>query len=243
MKVLKVLTLPDIHFPDHDGQAQMLIEKFLADEKPDVLQLLGDAIDFDYISKYSVGNLRKLEGKRIINDYAGFNKMLARWKKLAGNPEVIYHIGNHERRIQDFIDKNPNLEGYAEVEQSVKGVDKFIQFNEVHKIGKLNFMHGIYINQYHAKKHADNYGANIIYGHTHSLQSHTRVSPVNRSHYHTAKSIGCLTNINPSYMKNKPSAWVLAMHMAYIQESGLFSEYTIVINKGQFIWNGKLYKA
>lgn len=239
----KITGLPDIHFPEYDTKAMMCVEKFLPDFRPDILIYMGDALNLDYISHHELSNRRIMEGKRLKADYREINKMIKRHKKLAGNPRVIYMIGNHEDWVNDYINSNPNMESFGEVENNIEGIDEFIELNKTYKVGKLHYLHGVYTNQYHAKKHVDNYKRNIVYGHTHTVQVHTSISPIDRTDYHTAKSVGCLCNKNAKYMEKRPSSWVHAFHVAYVQRNGLFSDYIININQGQFIWNGKLYKA
>ena len=42
---------------------------------------------------------------------------------------------------------------------------------ETHKVGKATFTHGLYTNQYHAKKMVDAWGESIVYGHTHDMMA------------------------------------------------------------------------
>mgnify|MGYP001605055309 CR=1 FL=1 len=218
-----------------------VVEKVMRDFKPTHLVYLGDALDFDYISKFTEGNIRKLEGKRLKRDYIEFNKMLKRHKKLCGRPKVIYFIGNHEYRLEKYLDKCPQGEGFQEVEYNIEGVDEFIPYNKVWKCGKLSYLHGVYTNQFHAKKHVENYGRNVIYGHTHQVQVYTKVSQCDREDFHTGKSIGCLSDKNPEYLHNRPNSWTHAFHICEMENDGYFSEHTMVINKGKLIWNGKVY--
>jgi predicted phosphodiesterase len=240
----KLIALPDIHYPDQHKPSMALVEQFLPDFKPDIIIYLGDSLDLEYISRHTIGNRRLMEGRRLKRDYSELSSLILKHRKLAGNPKVIYFIGNHEDWVRDYIDQNPNMESFGEIENNLKGVDEFVPLNKTYNVGKLYFLHGVYQNQYHAKKHVDNYKRNIIYGHTHTIQVHTSVSPIDRQDYHTAKSIGCLCIKNPKYMENRPSAWVNGFYVAYVDEkTGFFSDYQIVINNGSFIFNGKKYKA
>lgn len=241
--ISKVVGLPDIHFPNYDARAIMCVEKFLPDFRPHILIYMGDALDLGYISRHEVANRRLMEGKRLTGDYKNINKLIKRHKKLAGNPKVVYMIGNHEDWVNDYINQNPNMESFAEIENNLEGVDEFVPLNQTYKVGKLYYLHGIYTNQYHAKKTVDNYKRNVVYGHTHTYQAHTSVSPIDRTDYHCASSVGSLCSKNAKYMEKRPSAWIHGFSVAYVQSSGCFSHYQVIINNGQFVWNGKLYKA
>ena len=135
------------------------------------------------------------------------------------------------------------MEGFAEIELNLKLKErgwKEIPLNGVYKIGKLSLCHGLYTNQYHARKHVDIFGTSVIYGHNHDVQEHTRITYGN-TEVHKGKSIGCLCDVSPSYLKNKPNKWVHAFSVVYTYDDGNFNEYTINIINGQFVWNGKPY--
>ena len=75
----------------------------------------------------------------------------------------------------------------------------------------------------------------------HDIQTHTIYSPIDVEEKVVAKSIGCLCELNPSYMRNKPSRWVHAFNTAYVRDDGTFNDYTTVITRGRFIApDGKL---
>jgi hypothetical protein len=83
--------------------------------------------------------------------------------------------GNHDIWLDYFVERYPYLKGYK-FKEACRLKDrkyKYLDHNEPLKIGKLTFIHGAYTTTYHAKKHLEAYGENIMYGHTHDVQRHT----------------------------------------------------------------------
>ena len=241
----KVLCLPDIHFPFHDKKAMNAVESFMPDFNPDTLIYLGDQIDLKLVMDLWQGNIGEVREQSIIEEYKGFDEMMMRHIKLCKKPEVVFLEGNHEERARKLVQQQPlHRKSNIELERYFKFKERgiqFVPFNKVHKIGKVHFMHGIYWNQYHAKKHVDAYKRSVIYGHVHDRQVYTDISPFDVDDVHVAQSIGTLSNLNPEYKKNQPSRWVHGFAVVYIQDNGNFNDYFIKITKGKFIFGGKEY--
>lgn len=235
---LRIMALPDLHIPHNIDLSS--IEVFMAEFKPTHLIYLGDTLNFDCVSHWIEAELRDREGLRLKDDYDRANEIIARHRKIVGRAKIIYFIGNHEDWINHTVSKNPQYEGMLEVENWVKNVDQFIPFNEMWSIGHLNYIHGMWINKYHAAKHVDSFMCNLIYGHTHDVQEFTKVTPQDR-HPIKAKSIGCLCKYDMPYMKKRPSNWVNAFSIAYIRPDGTFNEYTINIFDNHFSFCGRNY--
>lgn len=156
--------------------------------------------------------------------------------RLPGS-KVIYHTGNHEDWFYQAMDRDARLTGLLGLEDNIdtkKYNMTIIPMNSVINFGFLHFTHGIYTNQYHSAKMAANYRRCIVYGHTHDMQEHTIVSPIDVEEKILARSIGCLCNMNPYYQKGKPHKWVHAFHIAYVRSDGTFNDYPIVITRGRF---------
>jgi len=75
---------------------------------------------------------------------------------------------------------------------------------------------------------------------THTIQEYTKTTLGDK--VHSGKSLGCGCDLNPDYLKNRPTGWVLAIGVIYFLPNGDYNEYTIRVINGQFVFNGKLYK-
>ena len=245
-KYTSIIALPDIHYPEN-----IPLEPILSLCKDvggfDVVILLGDALDMTPVSHWLKDRRRKLEGKRLLRDYEGFMKdILNPLAEVNPTARFVWTIGNHEDWVEQYIDKNPEVEGLIEPHIHITLPDRreieWVPLNRVYEVGHLAYTHGAFNNKYHSYKHVITYG-NLIYGHTHTVQCYAEVSPFGRDGVHKAQSIGCLCNKSPDYMKNRKNQWVHAFNVAYVYDDGLFNDYTVHIINGRFVFNGRLYKV
>jgi hypothetical protein len=84
----------------------------IAEYKPDRLIDLGDAADFASLSSYA--SAREKEGQRLIQDIEVANKADdVLFESMGGfRPKTMHKLmGNHEHRLERFLDEHPVLEG------------------------------------------------------------------------------------------------------------------------------------
>ncbi len=216
----------------------------MRDHKWDEVIYLGDFMDFDQISHFNKDALRKVEGKRLIEDYAKGNAILDRHQAIVRsknrNAKFTLLEGNHEYRMERYIDANPNLEGLMEVEQCLKLKSRGIKYikswsnGELYKVGKAYFSHGLYTNKYHASKMADNFGVNIYYGHTHDVMSQPKVIR-GKDKTIEGSSLGCLCNYNLSYIRGNPTNWQQAFAVMHLLPNGYYNLYSVKIFQHSFV--------
>lgn len=213
---------------------------------------IGDFLDFDCISSHNKDSLRAIEGKRILADYDAANAILDRHQKIlrARNPKTRMAIleGNHEQRMERYIDANPQMEGMIEVEVGLHLKARRIEWirswskGEDFTIGKAHFVHGNYTNQYHPAKMAAKYGDSIFYGHTHDMMCHAIAAKLHPDKVIVGQSIGCLCEREQSYMKGRPSNWQQGFMVLFKLPDGKYTYYTPRIFDARFIGpDGVLY--
>lgn len=208
---MKIICAGDFHLPDVNNKALAVFENYLGRDKWDYLVIGGDLLDFSYLSKYSIGNLRSIEGKRIMKDYDLANKLLDKIDKLHKGKKVFI-VGNHEDRVRKYIDANPNLEGFVEIDKCLKLKERGYKVvwnypkGDLFTINGISFIHGTYHNQFHAKKHLDAYES-IVYFHTHTFQQFTKSSF--KKGLRMAQGVGSMCNYEQSYIGKRPSSWQL----------------------------------
>jgi len=233
-KAKKVLTLPDLHIPYNISMNG--INKFIADYKPDVIIYLGDVLDLPYFGKYD--ELSKVEtGIRYKPECKIARELIEEQIRLGKSSEVYYLEGNHEFRVNKYLSKHPEGVGSLEVPNMLKLKELGVQWkpeNELLQIGELFFTHGYYYNISHTQKHLSVYNRNIIYAHTHQIQIFSGYRAYDRIVPYVAKSIGCLTKLNPSYLRNKPNSWSNAFHISEIEEDGQFFDQIVDIKNDEF---------
>ncbi len=243
--------LPDIHTPYEDKRSLLAVEKMMADHRFDTYLLIGDFVDLDCISSHNKNNLRAVEGKRLMLDYQHAGEVLDRHQKIirANNKqaEFVYIEGNHEHRIERYIDANPAIEGMFEVPTALefgRRKIKWVPFwskGAVHTIGKATFIHGRYTNDHHAKKHIQRYGCNVFYGHLHDVQSYS-AEMMGEGNTLVGQSLGCLC-LPQKYMQGAPDRWQQAFAVFEFFPDGLFTYNVVRIFKHRFIYNGKVYEG
>ena len=149
----------------------------------------------------------------------------------------------HDQRVEKIIEKEPLFSGIIDIEKNLDLSDyTIIPFGGVYRLGKLRVIHGKYTNDHHAKKTVIDFEKSVVYGHLHSIQTYTKTRAETSSDFHMGRSIGCLCNVNPKYMRNKGHDWVHGFGIVYVRPNGNYDLYDIEIIKNKFVYGGKLYK-
>ena len=242
--------LEDLHLdttPTEDGWKPIISNaakaalKFCDWFQPDETVIGGDFIDFPELAKQDQKDLRKREGKRLVHDLALGNQILDRIDKFT-RKKVVFEIGNHDNRLDIFLAENPKLEGLVSLEINLKFKERgyeVIPFNHVYHVGHARFIHGWYYNLHHSKKTVIEMGDNIFYGHSHDVQSFTKVNHARQPLI--GHSMGCLCDLDPEWRKGRPNRWVNGFGVFYFFRDGGFTFYNPIIVGGRFIWDGKIF--
>ena len=242
MTIKRVLILPDVHMTTKLPRAYKIVKRFIKKQKKfDEIILLGDFLDVDSLSHWNKDMSRKVEGKRFKKEMDLANKELDFLCKHTS--QVTWLMGNHEQWIERYIDFRPEIEGMIEIKTVCKTVQrgiKVIKYNDLYKVGKMYFTHGMYVNKYHSNKHLVSLGCSVCYGHTHNTQ--TFMMNMKMQKPLMSYGLGCLCGHSPDYMKNKPSNWIAQFGIMYYNERGKFNLYPINIIQKSFVWEGVEYK-
>ena len=237
--VKRVLVLPDIHVPVHDDISLRAIEAYAQNYDWDSIGYLGDFMDFDSISHHSKGNIEAITRTTIEHDLRIGNELLDRHEKISANNRWLIS-GNHDYRAVRFAQENPQFKGLLEVQNSLhlknRGIE-FIDFwgtGQVKRIGKATFIHGLYCNDAHAKKHVQTYGTNVFYGHLHDRQLYSLCHNGDNKTL-IGESLGCLCKYRQFYMRGRPNRWVQAFAVFHFFPDGYFNHYVVDIFKHRFI--------
>jgi predicted phosphohydrolase len=232
----------DWHYPLHDRACLNIVVKAIEMIRPDHFVFGGDQLNLDCISHHNKGKIKLLENRRISKDFVGFQEeIMDRIEKvLPRGCKKYFMIGNHEYWIDRLIEDNPQLEGLMEVENNLD-LSKYeiVPFNNILRIGEMTFIHGIYVNKYHAEKHLRIYQKMLFYGHLHTNQVYTSIAPTT-SLPKQAVGVGCLCNRNAEYMRNRPNDWLHQFLIWYMFSDGTFVYQTPIIINGKTVVNGKI---
>ena len=239
----RIVYLPDLHVPFNINLDPVF--EFIQDFKPTTVILGGDAHDFTSVGQWIADQSRERLGGTLKENYKQLKSVaLTPIQRAAPKAKKIYLRGNHERWIDLAVERDPNGVGFWELEGNLTPEWEIYAENVPYKASKhLYYIHGLYINEFHAKKTALAYHKNVCYGHIHDIQVHTLVSPIDEAQFFKAQSCGCLCHVNPQYMRNKPNKWVNGFNFAYVEkETGYFSDVQVYIVENKFWANGKRYR-
>ena len=144
-----ILVIADTQAKSEESLEYLLwIGHYIAEKQPDVIVHIGDHYDFPSLSSYDKGKA-SAEGRRLVKDIeagnTGFEYLnMAMRKHKDYNPRKIFCVGNHEHRLDRYIEDNPELIGTL-------GVDKlpFAKYGwEVHPFLKPVEVNGIFFVHY-----------------------------------------------------------------------------------------------
>ena len=251
----RAIVIPDQHFPIHDQDAVDVTLQAIELIKPDMFINLGDVGEWETASpwKYKGKKCPPLEFqlplideeiKQVNEGIDQFDKVL---DKVNCKKRYIC-AGNHDEWLTyGLCGKYPYLAKNYSFKSACRWIErgyKYYNYNEPLKIGKLNFIHGAYATVYHAKKHLEAYGANIIYGHTHDIQRHSLTKL--DSGTIGAWSMGCLKDMSREknkWLRGRLHNWNHAFGIITFFDSprGNFQVETIEIVKGQAsVWGERI---
>ena len=244
MKLKKrAVVIPDQHFPIHDAKAVNVVLKAIELVKPDVFINLGDVGEWESVSAWKYKKVKQppLEYQLPIIDkeIKAVNKGLDLFDMAldsAGCRKRYICAGNHEEWLDAFVMKYPYMTEYTfrkACRLDERGY-KYYPHNKPLKIGKINFIHGVYATVYHAKKHLEAYGSNICYGHTHDVQRHTLTKL--DSGTIAAWAMGCLKDMIPKangWLDYRDVNWSHAFAIVDFFEKGYFTVHVMQIINGR----------
>lgn len=231
----------------------LAVEKYMRAHQWDGYVNIGDFMDLDSISRFNENSPGEKENKRLDQDYLEGNTILDRHqaiiRKRNRKARFVYLEGNHEYRIEDYFKKHPELkDGHYAVKNALRLEERGFEWirswsnNEPFSLGKANFVHGKYTNQYHPAKMANKYGDNIFYGHTHDMMCHAVAHEFHPDKVHVGQSIGCLCKPQ-KYMKGSLNNWQQGFMVLFLLPDGKFNYYLPRIFNHQFIGpDGVLYR-
>lgn len=221
IKGKKVAVLSDIHVPYHSISALTCSFDKIQEEKPDVILLNGDTIDFYQLSRFMKDNRKR----SVAHELKAVNDLLDILGKFGA--KIIYKLGNHDERWEHYMmQKAPELLGIQAFELSEllnareRGMD-IVGEKRIIKANKLNIIHG---HEYPSVFSPVNIARGLymkgkvsaMQGHNHQVSEHTETDM--NGEITTTWSLGCLCELNPAYMPL--NRWSQGMAMVDLSDNG-----------------------
>ena len=246
----RAVVIPDQHFPLHDQKAVNVVLKAIKLVEPDIFINLGDVGEWETVSawRYKGKKQPPLEYQLplIEEEIGGVNEGIDQFDEvlnLVGCTEKYICAGNHDEWLNAFVEKYPYMRGYTfhnACRWEERGY-KYLPYNKPLKIGKLTFIHGAYATVYHAKKHLESYGENIIYGHVHDVQRHTLTKLGGTI---GAWSMGCLKDMRReknTWLRGRLHNWAHAFAIVDWFTDGNFRVDVVEIHAGKTtVWGEEI---
>ena len=198
-----VAVLSDAHAPYMDQHAIDAACEVIAHEKPSIVILNGDMIDFYALSRYDKQPDRVLELQEELDSCIG--QVLRPLRQAAQHAEMYYINGNHEERLTRYVHAHPEISGLKALslpsllrlsEFSIEHVDYSIELNE-----SAIITHGRTVRKWagrsvHGELERIRYGASVVMGHVHRL---ARIVTRTRAGMVWGIEAGCLCSLAPEY--------------------------------------------
>ena len=191
-----VAVLGDSHVePDQCIKRFSALGNYLVEHQPNYLISIGDFLSLDSLSAWDADKRKTMEGVRYWNDVHSGNDALdlleapiicynsTRKKRHQSlyKPKKIFLKGNHEDRLDRYLEKNPVLDG-AEISLEYnlhlkKRGWEVVPYKQHYVIHDVAFTHIPISNngnpiggKYVCHKALDLYNYSIVFGHTHRLE-------------------------------------------------------------------------
>jgi predicted phosphodiesterase len=233
----KTLVLSDIHFPYHDKEALMIALRKGKEEGVDAILLNGDIIDFYQLSKF-VKDYRKPSVREELDIFRFFIDQL---KQRFPEAEIYYKLGNHEVRLERWIQTNAQMfDGLLDIDSLVQFRDhdvNYLKDNIGVKIGKLHIIHGHEVRASMgvvniARTYYLKTGVNLLFGHWHQQQEYiTRSMDGTNS---GAWAQGCLCKLDAEYTYGI-NQWVHGFSIVELMDAGQFRVKLYKIINGEIV--------
>ena len=237
---LKFIAIPDVHVPYEDKQSVRTVLRFVKDQQPDHVVLIGDVLDNYSISHYDKNPERSQRLQWELDRTQGF---LTELRRAAGiGTRITYLEGNHELRMQKYLWKHPEIHGLKNME-----LPKLLELekNDVDYCSELVwknafiFTHGKKTTIYAPRVELDTNGMSGMSGHSHRRGSHYKTSRTGVTEWH---SIGHLCDAKKAEYASNPN-WQQGLGVVRfsLKNKDFFAE-SLPIVKHKIIYDGKLYK-
>jgi metallophosphoesterase superfamily enzyme len=234
----------------HDRRAFKMLLKGIEVVKPDAVRCLGDFGELNSFSNWDLHKPRRLEGVRRVDDFnliRQFRRQIETTARKANKKvELICHEGNHEFRIERYLDCNSADVGVIGFDISCRFSEngwRVIPYRVWDNRGKLFFNHhhpSVTGGMWHAKASVEKSHENTMYGHFHCFQ---RFSVPNIGSPKGGFAVGGLCNLNKSYVLGSATAWSHGFYIVYHFPNRTFRAVPVEIFNGQTVINGKHYKV
>ena len=178
------LVIPDPHVGPNQYLSRFIsLNKLILNKKPDNIISMGDFLTLESLSNWDLGKAGLMENRRYVSDIeSGKQTLTYLLKDVDYKPNLIFLVGNHENRIDRYLESYPHLKDHINLEKDLNlrgfGFDTIIPYKEFYEIEGTMFTHAPMnaANQAIGGKYgmfrvSEMMGKSIVYAHTHRKES------------------------------------------------------------------------
>ena len=254
-KILSAIQLADQHCPFVEQGVVDSAYEIIADKKPNYIILLGDLINLHTISTHASQDFIDRYRDPVLRGFISAGEHLRGLKQASEKSKIVYILGNHDKRLVRFVNKNPEWRGM--LDDPVKLLRLFGDVpwaNEIEVVDllddeddwapgncRLSHCHGHFTGKHNASKHIEAYHQSVVYGHCHTIQIHTARR---KKHSIAGFAVGhMMTDEGCRYLKGVPQPWARGIGYLYWDDvDGFFTQNLIYAQDDySFIFEGKKY--
>jgi len=246
------VAIPDTHgcFVEPDAIAAFLSD--LEALRPAEVVMLGDHLDCGgfLAEHWTFGYVAEME-YTFEEDVSAANQLLDAVQRIVPEAAIHYIEGNHERRIEKWcvtqglkhrapVNRFLSMFSPAAVLHLEKRNIQHYQQGKFYgglpipatiKLGHCHFTHGSRTGVHAAKMHLQDFGGNVVFGHTHRSDSHTTRS-VNEGTI-GGWSSGCLCKLQPYWNHTQITGWSHGYGLQLVDKDGGFLHVNVPIIDGK----------
>lgn len=244
--------IPDTHGSKIDKPAAEAFLNDLSSLAPREIVMLGDHLDCGgFLAQHHTMGYVAETDYAFEDDAREANHFLDEVQSRAPGAEIHYLEGNHERRIERWIVtqtlSNPKDAAYFRDRFSV-GIVLNLEKRGVHwyrqgtfhmglsipatiRLGKCSFTHGTRAGANAANATLNDFGTNVVFGHTHRADSYTKRTVADG--VIGAWNPGCLTVLQPMWRHTQITGWSHGYGLQLVRDSGEFLHINVPIIDGK----------
>lgn len=249
----RTVILSDIHLPFEDTPLVQKVISWLETQPLERLILNGDQLDFKSISRYKGARDYPLEDE-LARGNAFLDQITAAAR--ARNPfcEIIWHDGNHEFRLQAYLEreadrlvglKNRDGDAVVSIPALLNLRERNIRYRTYHQVtrlpGGLFVEHGDRVSKNSAGTVLNvvrDKGASVAIGHVHRVGAYYKKD---RSGLHRGFETGCLCITDPDYITEDSANWQQGFLVVDYTDETTWWAQQVVVQAGRFMADGRVY--
>lgn len=231
------------------------LSKFILKHRPEYVVLMGDFLSLESLSAWDKNKRQLMEGRRynleieagndaldrLTSSIDMYNKRQRKAKKKQYHPKFVYINGNHEDRLDRYLEGDPTFSGTVSIPKDLKLVERgfeFVPYRSYIYIGGVGFTH-VPMNKISAISGVDicrkAQGVTVnscVFGHTHSLnQANRKIEGMDK--LQMILNVGCFfdTDDDPEYSCGRIKDYWRGVVMLDIYDDGVFDTRTTSLER------------